>query len=103
MTYRRVEAGLSRLLQLGLDHEITERIEGWKEHLAKGRLTHEMRDVFVALGWLSSARDSRLGDEIEVEEGSTPTDAEIREPDQPGTDLREGKTGRKPHDKDDDA
>jgi hypothetical protein len=67
VTYRRIEPGLANLIKLGLDTQMPQKIEEWKENLDKGRVTGEMRDVFVSIGWLSSNRDRRLSDEIKDE------------------------------------
>ena len=87
MTYRTIEPGLAELLSIGLDTQLPKKVELWKQHLANGRATQEMRDVFVGIGWLSSARDSRLGDVVEEEEpkieipaGSPNEDVDLREP-----------------------
>lgn len=76
MTYRRIDPGLARLLDLGLDHELGEHVGQWKDNLAQGRVSAEMQDVFVALGWLSSRRDSRLGEEVPEDKPATQTRAQ---------------------------
>lgn len=55
-----VDGSLSQLLQLGLSSEQFEpKLQSWHEHLAENQVTEEMRQVFVALGWLT-ARDRRV-------------------------------------------
>jgi hypothetical protein len=55
-----VDANVARLLSLGLsDSQFELRVQEWQELLGEGQLTEEMRQVFVALGWLT-ARDRRV-------------------------------------------
>jgi hypothetical protein len=60
MATHRVEPGLARLFNLGIDGELPKKVEEWKAALAKGELTDEMVRVFHGLGWLSSLRDPRI-------------------------------------------
>lgn len=87
MTYRPIDPGLAELLGLALDHQLPKKVEMWKQHLAKGRVSAEMRDVFAALGWLSSQRDRRLGEpteedepEVKIDPEAKPERVRIREP-----------------------
>lgn len=84
MTYRYVEPGLAQMLALSLDHILPNKTAEWKKNLDQNRLTMEMRDAFVAMGWLSSSRDSRLSDEptveVEVDEEAETEPVETREP-----------------------
>ncbi len=90
VTYRYVEPGLAQMLTLSLEHLLQQKADEWKRELSSGRLTTEMRDVFVGLGWLSSSRDSRLQDEPpsgspdapkeEAPQGRDVEAVEIREP-----------------------
>jgi hypothetical protein len=82
VTYHRVDAGLARLLNLGLQHDLNEKVAGWKKNLDSQRLTTEMRDVFAAMGWLSSSRDSRLSrveDDDEEETSGDWSDTDMSE------------------------
>ena len=85
MTYHRIDRGLAKLLVSGLDSQMDEKVAEWKDHLAAGRLSTEMRGAFAAFGWLTP-RDSRLTPETETETTDQPTllDAaaavEVREP-----------------------
>lgn len=54
-----IDEGVARLLQLGLKDDIESRLQEWHEHLSAGSLTEEMRQVFVAFGWLTP-RDRRV-------------------------------------------
>ena len=51
MTYSRIDSRLANLFLVGLDHDVPQRMEAWREHLAQGRMTAEMREVFTALGY----------------------------------------------------
>lgn len=56
----RIDPALARLFKLGLDADMSEKIEGWQRHLDSGEMTEEMRTVFYGLGYLSSLRDPRV-------------------------------------------
>lgn len=58
--YVYIDGDFAALLDLAVEHQLPKKVEVWRKELKQGRITPEMRDVFSAVGWLSSARDSRL-------------------------------------------
>lgn len=64
----RVDPRLARILALGIDRDLPNHVEEWHRLLLDGKATGAMVDIFVGLGWLSSARDPR----IELLIGGTP-------------------------------
>lgn len=54
--------GLLGQLTLAVEHLLPDHVATWAESLQRGRLTPQMVQVFVALGWLSSSQDPRLAD-----------------------------------------
>lgn len=61
---RQAQPVLGRLLVLAVSSELPAKIAEWEALLAKGELTDEMVDVFVALGWLTSRQDPRLSPKV---------------------------------------
>ena len=71
-----IDNDLAQMLTLSLDHLLPTKVEAWKKDLAQGRRSREARDVFVGIGWLSSARDSRLHDDpVDVDHDAGGADA----------------------------
>lgn len=99
-----VDRQFARLIGLGLDADMAEKITEWKDNLTAGRVTEEMRTVFYGMGYLSSMRDPRVqrtdefdtkGDRIEVDIEAAPeklgldevTTPEPRRRSKPGDDI----------------
>lgn len=58
--YYEIPVGLAHLLQTGLSSDgLAQRATEWESMLASATLTEEMRQVFIAFGWLTP-RDRRV-------------------------------------------
>ena len=51
VSYIPVEAGYGRVLILAMEHDFPAQMEEWKKLLKEGKMTHQMRDVFQAMGY----------------------------------------------------
>lgn len=81
-TYQVPDEGLKRMLLLAFEHELPKVLAEYKAELEAGHVTPAMKRFFADLGWLSSDRDSRLGEPVDASTGTRPvqTEADLREP-----------------------